>query len=170
MDRPTRGEIEFEGVSFSSAADGVLTDLRCRKIGFIFQSFNLLPTLTVLENAALPLRFAGRAPAEARAAGESWLEKVGLSHRAGHFPSQLSGGEKQRAAIARALVASPSLIIADEPTGSLDSENGRNVTALLSKMHQEHGIAILMATHDASVAAAAQRIVYMKDGQISQPT
>lgn len=165
MEPPTGGKLTFDGVPLHSAGDEELTRLRREKVGFVFQSFNLLPTLSVLENVALPLRLAGKKHHLAAAKATALLERVGLGHRCGHFPAQLSGGERQRVAIARALVHDPLLVIADEPTGSLDSDNGHRVVELLKEVNQTTGVTILMATHDAAVAAAAQRQLRMKDGQ-----
>jgi putative ABC transport system ATP-binding protein len=164
MEPPTSGELLLADVPLHSASDNELTTLRREKIGFIFQAFNLLPTLTVLENIALPLRLSGVRYADASKRAAAFLERVGLSARAGHFPAHLSGGERQRVAIARALVHEPLLVIADEPTGSLDSENGQRIVALLQEMNHTLGVTILMATHDASVAAAAGRLLRLKDG------
>ena len=166
MDRPTAGEVRLAGRSLAALDDDELTRLRCERIGFVFQFFNLLPTLTVAENIALPLLLAGRDPAESVGRAGEWAERVGISHRLDHAPSQLSGGEAQRAAIARAVVHEPALLIADEPTGNLDSENAARILALLQEVNQQFGAALLLATHDAAVAAAAERTVEMRDGRI----
>ncbi len=168
MERPTRGEIQFATTPLQACDDAALTKLRREKVGFVFQAFNLLPTLTVLENAALPLRLAGRSRNEAEASAAQLLQRVGLDDRRSHFPAQLSGGERQRAAVARALVHRPQLLIADEPTGSLDSRNGAMVVALLLELNRSTGVTILLATHDAEVAAAAGSILQMKDGRLSE--
>ena len=165
MEPPTRGELTLQGVPLHSAGDEALTRLRREKVGFVFQSFNLLPTLTVMENVALPLRLAGRKYAEAEQAARQWLERVEMDRRRSHFPSQLSGGERQRVAIARALAHQPVLVIADEPTGNLDSANGQRVVELLQSVNRETEVTILLATHDPAVAAAAGRQLRMKDGQ-----
>ena len=168
MDRPSTGRLDFEGRDLQALSDDDLTRVRRRRIGFVFQFFNLLPTLTVRENIALPLRLDGVRAVEADARASRLADRVGLAARLGHFPQQLSGGEMQRAAIARAIVHGPSLLIADEPTGSLDSANGALVMALLAELNVEQGLAILLATHDASVASAAHRVVHMRDGHIER--
>ncbi len=153
MDRPTAGRIAVGGRFLDELDDDGLTELRRRKIGFVFQFFNLLPTLTVLENIALPLLLTGAAPAVAAAEARLVSERVALSGRLTHFPRQLSGGEAQRVAIARAVVHRPLLVIADEPTGNLDSVTGAQVLHLLSELNRERGVTVLLATHAASVAA-----------------
>ena len=165
MEPPTQGELALQGVDLHSAGDEALTRLRREKVGFVFQSFNLLPTLTVMENVALPLRLAGKKYVEAEQAARQWLERVEMDQRRFHFPSQLSGGERQRVAIARALAHQPVLVIADEPTGNLDSANGKRVVELLQSVNRETRVTILLATHDPMVAAAAGRQLRMKDGQ-----
>lgn len=165
METPSSGNLFLDGVPLHSASDEELTRLRCEKIGFVFQSFNLLPTLSVVENVALPCRLAGVRTNIAVQRARGMIARVGLAHREGHFPAQLSGGERQRVAIARALVHEPMLVIADEPTGSLDSENGKRVVDLLQEINGELGVTILLATHDAAVAAVAGRILQMKDGR-----
>jgi putative ABC transport system ATP-binding protein len=166
MDVPTSGRLILAGEEVARLSDAALTRLRRDKIGFVFQFFNLLPTLTVLENIALPLLLAKRAEKEAFAKAKQVAERVGLSHRVGHFPGQISGGEAQRAALARAVVHEPVLLVADEPTGSLDSANGSNVLSLLRELNADLGVAILLATHDPVVAEAAGRVVMMKDGLV----
>lgn len=165
METPSSGELLLDGVPLHSASDQELTRLRCEKIGFVFQAFNLLPTLSVVENVALPCRLAGVKTGVAVQRAQGIIHRVGLASRAGHFPAQLSGGERQRVAIARALVHEPMLVIADEPTGSLDSENGKRIVELLQEINGELGVTILLATHDATVAAAAGRMLRMKDGR-----
>ena len=166
MDRPTAGEVRLDGRALAALDDDALTRLRRERIGFVFQFFNLLPTLTVAENIALPLLLGGRAPAAGLARAGEWAERVGISHRLDHAPAQLSGGEAQRAAVARAVVHAPALVIADEPTGNLDSENGVRILELLQEVNRRTGAALLLATHDAAVAAAADRTVAMRDGRI----
>lgn len=166
MDVPTSGRLILAGEEVARLSDAALTRLRRDKIGFVFQFFNLLPTLTVLENIALPLLLAKRPEKEALGKARVIAERVGLAHRAGHFPAQISGGEAQRAALARAVVHEPLLLVADEPTGSLDSTNGSNVMSLLKELNADLGVAILLATHDPVVAGAARRVVTMKDGRV----
>ena len=166
MDRPTAGSLRIENVELSALSDDVLTRLRRERIGFVFQFFNLLPTLTVLENIALPLQLARKKSAAAKA--KDFAARVGLSHRLQHYPQQLSGGEMQRAAMARAIIHAPALLIADEPTGNLDSENGARVLQLLSELNRELQLTILLATHSLDTAAAAQKIIYLRDGLIER--
>ena len=168
MDRPTAGRIVIGGAAIDQLADEALTDLRRRRIGFVFQFFNLLPTLTVLENISLPLLLAGSVPKEANGLAIKLAERVGLSQRLHQFPRQLSGGEAQRVAIARAIVHRPMLVIADEPTGNLDSATGAQVLNLLTALNRERRQTLLLATHAADVAAAADRIVYLRDGVIER--
>ncbi len=166
MDRADAGTLHLDGRDVTALTDAELTRLRRDRIGFVFQFFNLLPTLSLLENIALPLLLARRPESEAFAAARALADRVGIGHRLRHYPAQVSGGEAQRAALARAVVHRPVLLIADEPTGSLDSENGRTVLELLGELNREFGVAILLATHDAGVAASAGRQVRMKDGRI----
>jgi len=166
MDRPTAGNLRIEDVSLSDLSDDELTKLRRERIGFVFQFFNLLPTLTVLENIALPLQLARKKSAEATA--KELAARVGLGHRLQHYPPQLSGGEMQRAAMARAVIHAPALLIADEPTGNLDSENGARVLQLLSELNRELKLTILLATHSMDTAAAAQKIIHLRDGLIER--
>ncbi len=166
MDRPTSGRLEIDGMPVAGLDEQALTVLRRRRIGFVFQFFNLLPTLTVGENIALPLLLAGTSTSRADGRAARVAERVGLDHRLRHFPQQLSGGEMQRAAIARAIVHEPALVVADEPTGNLDSDNGARVLDLLVRLNAETGVTVLLATHAPEIAAAAHRIVRMKDGRI----
>lgn len=169
MDRPSSGKLLIAGSAPGELNDSALTALRRKQIGFVFQFFNLLPTLTIGENIALPLMLSGVPDKEAESRARVAAEKVGIGHRFNHRPSQVSGGEAQRAAIARAVVHKPTLLIADEPTGSLDSASSSVVLDLLRELNEKSGIAILMATHDAQVASAAKRILRMKDGRINEP-
>ncbi|MBK6312998.1 MAG: ABC transporter ATP-binding protein [Blastocatellia bacterium] len=166
MDRPTSGRILVDGTDVASLDDDALTRLRRERIGFVFQFFNLLPTLTVLENAALPLLLAGLATRDAESRAQALIDRVGLGHRAGHYPQQISGGEMQRAAIARAVVHEPALLVADEPTGNLDSENGGRILELLVEINRDLGVTILLATHALETASITRRIVRMRDGQL----
>jgi len=166
MDRPTAGEVRVEGRPLSQLRDDELTRVRRERIGFVFQSFHLLPTLTVSENIGLPLLLSGETPRSTKARVEDWAERVGVTNRLDHLPSELSGGEAQRVAIARALVHDPVLVLADEPTGSLDRENGSKILDLLKAINRQSGVALLLATHDAAAAAAADQVVEMCDGRI----
>ncbi|MCL4396194.1 MAG: ATP-binding cassette domain-containing protein [Chloroflexi bacterium] len=168
LDRPTSGEVWVDGVDLGSATEAERTRHRRERVGFVFQSFHLLPRLTALENAALPLMFAGVPREERNARARAILEEVGLGHRLHHYPSQLSGGEQQRVAIARALVHNPSLILADEPTGNLDSQTGAEILALLRRLNEEHGVTVLMVTHDPAAAAATDRTIHLRDGSIER--
>ncbi len=166
LDRPDSGEVRIGGESLADLDDDRLTALRRRRIGFVFQAFNLLPVLTALENVALPLEIDGVAPAEANRRARECLERVGVGGRADHVPSGMSGGEQQRVAVARALAIRPVLLLADEPTGNLDSANGRQVMALLRGLADRDGHAVLMVTHDPRAAALADRIVWLGDGLV----
>jgi putative ABC transport system ATP-binding protein len=166
MDRPSSGEVRLDGVALHALSDDQLTAVRRERVGFVFQFFNLLPTLTAAENVALPLLLSGVSERSAGERGRVWLERVGLADRARHFPQQLSGGEMQRVALARALAHNPTLLIADEPTGNLDSENGALVLQLLQDLNRETGVALLLATHAPDIAAAAGRVIRMRDGRV----
>lgn len=166
LDRPTEGGVWVDGADLAQAAEAALTAHRRLRVGFIFQRFELLPRLTALENVAAPLMFVGIAPAERRARAEALLAQVGLSARADHLPSQLSGGEQQRVAIARALINRPAILLADEPTGNLDSATGAEIMALLARLNREQGVTLLVVTHDPDIAAFSHRVVRLKDGQI----
>ena len=166
MDRASSGRLQVLGLTLGDLDDDALTRLRRDRLGFVFQFFNLLPTLSVEENVALPLLLGGVARSAALARAGALLQEVGLTQRRAARPQQLSGGEMQRAAIARAVVHDPRLVIADEPTGNLDSENGRRVLDLVRTLNRRLGMAILIATHDASVAAIADRTILMRDGRI----
>jgi putative ABC transport system ATP-binding protein len=168
MDRPSSGDITFEGRSLRTLDDEELTRLRRSRIGFVFQFFNLLPTLTVAENIALPLMLDGASSGRAHGHALALAERVGVGHRLRHYPQQLSGGEMQRVAIARAVVHRPALLIADEPTGNLDSRNGERVLELLRELNAEMGVGMVLATHDADVASAAHRTLHMHDGVIER--
>ena len=165
MDRPTRGTIRLGDRDLSALDDDDLTRVRREQVGFVFQFFNLLPTLTVADNIALPCLLAGVTAAAAEGRARALADRVGIAHRLHHFPQQISGGEMQRAAIARALIHQPSLVVADEPTGNLDSENGATVLALLTALNTELSVTILLATHAAEVASTAHRVLKMRDGR-----
>jgi putative ABC transport system ATP-binding protein len=166
LDQPTTGRVYVDDVDLATLSDDALTLLRRRRIGFVFQSFNLLDTLTAQENVALPLLVDGVREAEANRRAAESLERVGLLSRLRHYPSQLSGGEQQRVAIARALVIEPLLLLADEPTGNLDSARGDEVLELLRRLTDEHGQTLLLVTHDAGQAARADRLVRLRDGRV----
>jgi putative ABC transport system ATP-binding protein len=167
MDRPTSGTLTLNGRDLSSMGDDELTRVRREQVGFVFQFFNLLPTLTVGDNIALPCLLAGVKPDDAESRARALADRVGIAHRLTHYPQQISGGEMQRAAIARALIHRPALLVADEPTGNLDSENGTNVLALIRELNAELGVTVLLATHASDVAAAATRVLRMKDGRFA---
>ena len=169
MDRPTSGRVWLEGTNLERLDDDRLTRVRRKRIGFVFQFFNLLPTLTLAENIALPLLLAHGDSSQAEEKARVLAGRVGLNHRLTHHPQQLSGGEKQRAAIARAVIHEPALLIADEPTGNLDSENGNLTLGLLAEFNKELGLTILLATHAPELAASAGRLIYLRDGQIEPP-
>jgi putative ABC transport system ATP-binding protein len=166
VDRPTRGRVVLDGEAISALDEEALARVRRKKIGFVFQFFNLLPTLTVRENVALPLLLDAASERESRERATDLLDRVGLGARASHFPAELSGGEMQRAAVARAIIARPMLVLADEPTGNLDSENGEQVMSLLADLNRELGITIILATHSEEAAARAKRTMRMRDGLI----
>jgi putative ABC transport system ATP-binding protein len=166
--RPSAGRVLLEGTDLASLDDDALAEIRRRRIGFVFQRYNLLPELTLSENVALPLVLDGTAQARCEAAAREALEAVGMGHRIHHRPDALSGGEQQRGAIARALVTEPAIVLADEPTGALDSANSANVLELLQRLVRERGQTVIMVTHDTSIAEAAGRIVRMRDGRISE--
>jgi putative ABC transport system ATP-binding protein len=165
IDRPSSGKYELDGIDVSRFSEGKLVDLRKKHLGFVFQSFNLIDELSVRDNVALPLLYCGVASAERKERVREVLELVGLNARARHKPTQLSGGQQQRVAIARAVVNDPKLILADEPTGNLDTKNGREVLDMLHVLH-EHGSTIVMVTHSAADAAEAERTIHMLDGRV----
>ena len=168
LDRPTEGLVKIDGQDLSSLDDDKLTDLRRERIGFIFQFFNLIPTLDALDNTALPLVLGGMKPAEAQSRAADWLEKLEVADRSSHRPEELSGGQRQRVAIARALVTEPSLILADEPTGNLDSGAADDFAVLLRDTVDRWGRSILLVTHDARISSYADRVLQMKDGRIAE--
>jgi putative ABC transport system ATP-binding protein len=166
LDRPTSGEVWIDGIELGRSDERTLTRHRRQHVGFVFQSFNLLSRLTAEENVALPLMFSGVPEKERRARARALLGRVGLGARLTHRPTQLSGGEQQRVAIARALVAQPALLLADEPTGNLDTTTGAEIMGLLKELNQEQGLTLLVVTHDTEVAAFADRVVRLRDGQV----
>ena len=168
IDRPTSGEVWLEGARLDRLSDDRLTRLRRTKVGIVFQFFNLLPTLTAWENVALPLLLDGVQGGEIEDRVRRQLDRVGLIHRARHWPHELSGGEQQRVAIARATVAEPGVVLADEPTGNLDSAAGSAVLELLQGVNREHGQTIVLATHSPDAARRAGRIVGLRDGKIER--
>jgi putative ABC transport system ATP-binding protein len=167
LDVPTSGEYLVDGARVDALSAVELAHVRNRRIGFIFQSFNLIGDLSVAENVAIPLLYRGVAGDERRAAVADALERVGMAHRARHYPSQLSGGQQQRVAVARAIVGKPSILLADEPTGNLDSKNGATVMELISELHA-NGATICMVTHDPRYAEHADRTVHLFDGQLAR--
>jgi putative ABC transport system ATP-binding protein len=166
MDRPSAGRLAIEGRQLDTLDDDALTRVRRDRIGFVFQFFNLLPTLTIADNIALPCLLGGMATRDAEARAAELAARVGIADRLSYYPQQVSGGEAQRAAIARALAHKPALLVADEPTGNLDSANGATVLALLTELNRDLGVTILLATHAAEVAAAAARTLRMRDGRL----
>jgi len=170
IDRPTAGRIEVDGSNLVDFADGDLVKYRLAKVGFIFQFFNLVPTLTAEENVELPLRLAGKGPSIRAKRRKELLELVGMTHRASHRPDELSGGEQQRVAIGVALANDPPLLLADEPTGELDTKTGQEVLDLFRRLNQEFGKTILVVTHDARVSHIAHRVLDIQDGKIMGET
>lgn len=175
LDRPTAGEILIDGQALSGLPEDEMALLRGRKIGFVFQAYQLVPTLTALENVMLPLDLTGYGDAESRCRALELLGEVGLADRADHYPVQLSGGEQQRVALARAFVTDPPIVLADEPTGNLDSLNGAMVLEILLRLNGEAGTTLVMVTHDNLLASRASRRIALKDGRIvadtvSEPT
>jgi putative ABC transport system ATP-binding protein len=168
LDRPTAGDVLVGDRLISQMADDEVTLFRRTKVGFIFQFFNLLPTLTALENVALPFILDGRSKGEADQKGQILLEKVGLTKRRHHLPEEMSGGEIQRIAIARALAFDPPLLLADEPTGNLDSKTGESILSLLRKINQEDHCTVVMVTHSKEAAEFGNRTIYLRDGRIER--
>jgi putative ABC transport system ATP-binding protein len=170
LDRPSEGRVRIGGQDISDLNDDQVTELRRRRIGFVFQFFNLIPVLSAVENAALPVTLDGVKPLEARKKATEWLTKFGLADRLLNRPDQLSGGQQQRVAIARALVADPELILADEPTGNLDTRASDEIASLLRNVSKEYKRTVVMVTHDPRIAAYADRIIFLKDGKVIDET
>ena len=168
LDRPTSGSVFIDGVDVAELDTRRLAWLRCRKIGYIFQSFNIIPVMTALENVTLPMVFAGMSAEDARSKGAALLEKVGLGERLDHKPSELSGGQQQRVAIARSLANDPAIILADEPTGNLDLKTGKDIIDLLKHLNTTSNVTIITATHDMKMLSASDRIVWIRDGRVDR--
>lgn len=166
LDKPTEGSYILDGVDMTAARDNELSALRCKKIGFVFQTFNLIARVSALKNVELPMLYAGVPAARRAARAKELLELVGMGDRMNHQPSELSGGQKQRVAIARAMANDPAVLLADEPTGALDSATGRVVMDIFHKLHREQGKTILLITHSQELAAECERIVTLLDGEI----
>jgi putative ABC transport system ATP-binding protein len=164
LDRPTSGSIELDGTDITTMAESRMARFRREKVGYIFQSFHLIPTLTAMENVAVPLELSGERRADERAA--DLLSAVGLADRMGHYPVQLSGGEQQRVAIARAFACRPPILLADEPTGNLDSSTGAHIVELLLALHRDYGTTLVFVTHDAMLASSMQRVLSLRDGRL----
>jgi putative ABC transport system ATP-binding protein len=168
LDRPTTGEIVVDGLSLGRMADDEITLFRRTRVGFVFQFFNLLPTLTALENVTLPFVLDGVSKAEADRRARAALEKVGLAARMAHLPEELSGGEVQRVAVARALAFNPPILLADEPTGNLDSKSGETILSLLKQFNRENGCTVIMVTHSEEAARCGERVIFLRDGRIER--
>jgi putative ABC transport system ATP-binding protein len=170
LDRSSEGKVVIDGLSLAEMKDDALARLRRTRIGFVFQFYNLIPVLTAVENAALPVTLDGVKPVEARKRAAEWLLRLGLGDRLDSRPDQLSGGQQQRVAVARALVAEPALILADEPTGNLDTRSGDEIASLLRDVTKKYGRTVIMVTHDPRIAAYADRIIFLKDGKVVDET
>jgi len=168
LDKPTQGSVYIDEVDMAQLDAYELAWLRCRKIGYIFQTFNLIPVMTALENVTLPMIFAGLTTDEARDKGVQLLGRVGLGDRVQHKPYELSGGQQQRVAVARAMANSPAIILADEPTGNLDLSTGKEIIDLLQRMKREEGVTIISATHDLKMLSVSDRVVWIRDGKIDR--
>jgi putative ABC transport system ATP-binding protein len=168
LDRPTSGEYSLNGESVAELSDDELADIRNRGVGFVFQSFNLLPRATALANVELPMRYSSLNGRDRKKVSREALEAVGLGDRIHHRPNELSGGQMQRVAIARALVNNPAIIMADEPTGNLDSKSGDEIMALLRKLNEERGTTLIIVTHDPEISALTDRVIVLRDGKIAE--
>jgi len=168
LDRPDEGEVSVDGIGFSTLNDNALAEVRLRKIGFVFQFFNLLPRLTALRNVELPLTLADLSEKESIKKAEDMLKLVGLGDRMDHRPSEMSGGEQQRVAVARALINDPKIVLADEPTGNLDTTTGGEIVQLMKRLNKEKGQSFVVVTHDPAIAETADQILYLKDGMIQK--
>jgi len=168
LDSPTKGRVFIEGIDVSKMKDNELAVVRREKLGFVFQAYNLVNTLTAVENVALPMRFAGVGRGEAIRRAKELLKKVGLTDRMGHKPNQLSGGQQQRVAIARSLINDPDIILADEPTGNLDTKSGQEIVELLESLNRKMGKTIVVVTHHLGLAQRADRRIYIKDGKVER--
>ena len=164
LDQPTAGQYWLDGTDVGKLNDNQLAEIRNRKIGFVFQTFNLLPRTTAFQNVTLPLIYGGVGARDRRAQARAALEAVGLGNRLHHRPNELSGGQQQRVAIARALVTEPAIILADEPTGNLDSQSGKEIMGIFSQLNQERGITVVFVTHDPDIAEQTRRIIRIRDG------
>jgi putative ABC transport system ATP-binding protein len=168
LDKPTEGRVFFEGHSVFDLSESQQAWFRCNRIGYIFQTFNLIPVMSALENVALPLVFSGIAEAEARKRGSAILERVGLGHRLDHKPFELSGGQQQRVAVARALANKPTVVLADEPTGNLDTKTGAEIVALLKELNRDDGVTVVCSTHDPKMLASSARVCWIRDGLLEK--
>jgi putative ABC transport system ATP-binding protein len=168
LDRPTAGEYTLDGEPVAGLSDDQLSLIRNRKVGFVFQSFNLLNRATALYNVEMPMRYAGKRITQARERARASLEAVGLGDRINHRPNELSGGQQQRVAIARALVNDPAILLADEPTGALDSKSGKEIMEILLNLNHDRGTTLIFVTHDPNIAALTQRTIHIKDGLIEE--
>jgi putative ABC transport system ATP-binding protein len=168
LDVPTVGRVLFEGENLFDLSESQQAWIRCNKIGYIFQTFNLIPVMTALQNVVLPMTFQGETPAKANSRGTAILERVGLGHRLHHKPLELSGGQQQRVAIARALANSPDIILADEPTGNLDTKTGTEIVQLLKELNLENGVTVICSTHDYKMITSSERVCWMRDGSLDR--